>query len=74
MKSISKEDIVKSIKKLYETAGQYSDKQFKIAYRNTYSTSLNGHTRLEMIDMFLEAGSIPDNIIFSKEWVDTGKL
>lgn len=74
LRSISKEDIIKSIKKLYETAKQYSDKQFKIAYRNTYSTSLNGYTGLEMIDMFLEAGPIPDNIIFSKEWIDTGKL
>ena len=74
LRSISKEDIVKSIKKLYETARQYSDKQFKIAYRNTYSASLNGYTGLEMIDMFLEAGPIPDNIIFSKEWIDTGKL
>lgn len=36
--------------------------------------SLNGYTGLEMIDMFLEAGPIPDNIIFSKEWIDTGKL
>ena len=51
-----------------------TDKQFKIAYRNTYSTSLNGYTGLEMIDMFLEAGPIPDNIMFSKEWIDTGKL
>lgn len=73
-KSISKEDIIKSIEKLYETARQYSDKQFKIAYRNTYSASLNGYTGLEMIDMFLEAGPIPDNIVFSKEWIDTGKL
>lgn len=38
------------------------------------SASLNGYTGLEMIDMFLEAGPIPDNIIFSKEWIDTGKL
>ena len=74
LRSISKEDIIKSIKKLYETAKQYSDKQFKVAYRNTYSASLNGYTGLEMIDMFLEAGPIPDNIIFSKEWIDTGKL
>ena len=45
-----------------------------IVYRNTYSASLNGYTGLEMIDMFLEAGPIPDNIIFSKEWIDTDKL
>lgn len=27
-----------------------------------------------MIEMFNNAGEIPDNIIFSKEWFDTGKL
>ena len=74
LRSISKEDIVESIKKLYETARKYPVKMFKIAYRNTHSTSLNGYTGLEMIDMFLEAGPIPDNIIFSKEWINTGKL
>ena len=74
LRSISKEDIVESIKKLYETARQHPVKMFKIAYRNTHSTSLNGYTGLEMIDMFLEAGPIPDNIIFSQEWINTGKL
>ena len=74
LRSISKEDIVESIKKLYETARQHPFKMFKIAYRNTHSISLNGYTGLEMIDMFLEAGPIPDNIIFSQEWINTGKL
>ena len=73
-RSISKENIIKSIKKLYHVAKGYPDKQFKIAYRNTHSISLNGYTGLEMIDMFLQAGSIPDNIIFSREWIKTGKL
>lgn len=73
-RSISPEQIIKSIKKLYETAKQNPDKQFKIAYRNTDKISLNGYTGLEMIDMFLKAGPIPTNIIFSKEWVDTGKF
>ena len=74
LRSISKEDIVESIKKLYETARKHPVNMFKIAYRNTHSTSLNGYTGLEMIDMFLEAGPIPDNIIFSQEWINTGKL
>lgn len=73
-KSIPKDAIIKSIKKLYTVAEQNPNKQFKIAYRNTTTESLNGYTGLEMIDMFLEAGSIPNNIIFSKEWVDTGKF
>ena len=74
LRSISEAQIIESIKKLYKTARQNPDKQFKIAYRNTNEASLNGYTGLEMIDMFLKAGSIPTNIVFSKEWVDTGKF
>ena len=74
LRSISEGQIIESIKKLYDTARQNPDKQFKIAYRNTATASLNGYTGLEMIDMFLKAGSIPSNIVFSKEWVDTGKF
>lgn len=74
LRSISPEQIIKSIKKLYETAKQNPDKQFKVAYRNTDRASLNGYTGLEMIDMFTKAGPIPSNIVFSKEWIDTGKF
>lgn len=72
LKSISPENIIKSIQKLYENAKQHPNKQFKVAYRNTTQTSLNGYTGLEMIQMFIDAGEIPSNIVFSKEWVDTG--
>ena len=74
LRSISESQIIENIKKLYETARQNPDKQFKVAYRNTDRASLNGYTGLEMIDMFLKAGSIPTNIVFSKEWVDTGRF
>ena len=74
LRSISSEQIIESIKKLYETARQNPDKQFKVAYRNTDKPSLNGYTGLEMIDMFIQAGSIPSNIFFSEEWVNTGKF
>ena len=74
LRSISETQIVTNIKKLYEVAKQNPDKQFKIAYRNTDKASLNGYTGLEMIDMFIKAGPIPSNIVFSKEWVDTGKF
>ena len=73
-RTITPLQIIENIKKLYETARQNPDKQFKVAYRNTDRASLNGYTGLEMIDMFLKAGSIPTNIVFSKEWVDTGKF
>lgn len=74
LRSISKEQIVKNISKLYEIARQNPNKQFKVAYRNTDKASLNGYTGLEMIDMFMEAGNIPSNVVFSKEWVSTGKF
>lgn len=74
LRSISEEDIISSIKKLYEVALQHPSKEFKVAYRNTNTASLNGYTGLEMIDMFLLAGPIPSNILFSEEWVATGKF
>ena len=69
-KSISPSEIIESIKKLYQTAISNPTKQFKVAYRNTTTTSLNGYTGLEMIEMFKQAGPIPSNIVFSKEWYD----
>lgn len=74
LRSIPESQIIDSIKKLYTTARQNPNKQFKVAYRNTNTASLNGYTGLEMIDMFLKAGPIPSNILFSKEWVDTGRF
>lgn len=74
LRSISEEDIISSVKKLYEVALQHPSKEFKVAYRNTNTASLNGYTGLEMIDMFLSAGPIPSNILFSEEWVATGKF
>ena len=74
LRSIPEASIIASIKKLYEVAMQNQDKEFKVAYRNTTTASLNGYTGLEMIDMFLSAGPIPSNILFSEEWVATGKF
>jgi len=73
-KSISSDEIINSIKKLYSVALQNPIKEFKIGYRNTTEKSLNGYTGLEMIEMFNKAGTPPNNILFSEEWVKTGKL
>ena len=73
-RSIPPEAITKSIRRMYSTARQMPDKLFKVAYRNTTHISLNGYTGIEMIRMFLAAGPIPENVVFSKEWVDTGLL
>ncbi len=75
LKSISEKDIIKSIKKLYNTASKNPSKQFKIAFRNQLNeVTLNGYSGEEMINMFLSAGTIPSNIVFSKEWVNSGKF
>lgn len=71
-RSIPPEAIIDSIKKLYEVAKTMPDKDFKVAYRNVETKSLNGYTGIEMIHMFKQAGDIPDNIIFSSEWINSG--
>lgn len=71
-RSISSEDITRNIRRLYECARMHPELSFKIAYRNTYARSLNGYTGIEMIRMFLDAGPVPENVVVSKEWYDTG--
>lgn len=70
-RSIPPETITENIRRLYECARQHPDKDFLIAYRNTYTRSLNGYTGIEMIHMFIDAGPIPDNIVISEEWANT---
>lgn len=67
-RSISPEKITENIKRLYECARQHPSKDFCIAYRNTSERSLNGYTGYEMMQMFKNAGTIPNNIVFSEEW------
>lgn len=69
-RSISKEQIIENIKKLYKCANEQPNLDFKIAYRNVIEKSLNGYTGIEMIKMFDDAGTIPENIWFSQEWYD----
>lgn len=73
-KSIKPEQIIESIKKMYDVARENPDKVFKVAYRNTEFASLNGYTGYEMIDMFNKAGEAPENVQFSSEWFNTGRL
>ena len=67
-RSISKEQIIENIKKLYKCANEHPNLDFKIAYRNVFEKSLNGYTGIKMIEMFDAAGDIPENVWFSKEW------
>lgn len=72
LRSISPEDIIKNIKKMYECARQHPEKKFMIAYRNTNEVTLNGYSGYEMMDMFLSAGEMPENVYVSEEWHNTG--
>lgn len=70
-KSISPEQITENIKKMYEVARQHSDKQFKVVYTNGLNqATLNGYTGAEMIKMFKNAGPVPSNVVFNKNWTD----
>ena len=71
-RSIPPETIKESIRRFYEHAQMHPDKDFCIAYRNTYERSLNGYTGIEMIRMFIDAGPIPRNVVVSQEWYNTG--
>ena len=70
-RSISPDTIKASIRKMYACARQFPNRDFKVAYRNTYTRSLNGYTGIEMIRMFIDAGPIPENVVFSEEWERT---
>lgn len=71
-RSIPRERIIESIRKMYQTATYYYSMKFCIAYRNTAKRSLNGYTGFEMMQMFIEAGPIPQNVFISEEWHDSG--
>lgn len=71
-RSIPRDRIVASIRRMYAAARLQPEKKFMVAYRNTDRRSLNEYTGYEMISMFKAAGPIPDNVYVSKEWNDTG--
>ena len=71
LKSISAEQITDNIRKMYDVARQNPSKKFKVAYTNGLKeATLNGYTGAEMIKMFKDAGPIPSNVYFSKNWTD----
>ena len=67
LRSISAQDITKSIKKLYKVAKQNPNKKYLV---NDYSgNNLNGYTGVEMAKMFSDAGPIPSNMVFNENFV-----
>lgn len=74
LRSISPKQITDNIRSMYDCARRHPDKDFKIAFRNTDEVTLNGYSGWEMMDMFLAAGPIPENVWVSEEWFNTGKF
>lgn len=74
LRSISPQNITAAVRRMYEVARKNSDKNFKIAFRNTDEVTLNGYSGWEMIDIFLAAGPMPENVWVSEEWFNTGKF
>jgi len=74
LRSISPQNITAAVRRMYEVARKNPDKNFKIAFRNTNEVTLNGYSGWEMIDIFLAAGPMPENVWVSEEWFNTGKF
>lgn len=66
--SISAVEIIDQITKLYSEARKYKNLDFIIPY-NT-GKNLNGYTPQQMAEMFIAAGSIPENIVFETNFAD----
>ena len=71
-RTINRDTIREGIRRMYACARDHPELEFHIAYRNTYSKSLNGYTGIEIIRLFIDAGPIPDNVYVSEEWYRTG--
>ena len=67
-RSISKEQLIDNIKRLYKTVREMKDKEFLVAY-TAEGRNLNGYTNKEMAEMFYEAKPIPRNIIFEDKFL-----
>lgn len=76
--SMSPDEIVEHIKKMYRCARQYPSKKFKVAYRNSPDeVTLCGYAGKDLMALFVRAkgdDDYPENIYFSEEWVNSGLL
>ena len=68
------EQIIANIQKLYACAREHPELNFKVAYRHKHTRTLCGYSGYELMDMFVKAGPIPDNMYFSMEWWSTNYL
>ena len=69
-RTMTPQQIIESIRRLYEVANQNPDKLFKVSHYPFGQLSLNGYLGEEMLAMFKHAGQVPSNVVFNKEWTD----
>lgn len=69
LRSITKEQIIDNIKRLYKLARYMKNKDFLIAF-TAEGKNLNGYSSKEMAEMFNSAKPIPKNIIFEDKFLD----
>ena len=69
-KFISDQEVQKNIAVFYNYAIKNVDKLFFVSYDgiNPNAISLNGKTRLTLARLFKNAGDIPSNVIFEKNF------
>jgi len=68
-RSISKKHIILNIKELYDFALKNKDLEFLVAYKAN-GINLNGYSTDEMVNMFVLAGIIPNNIVFEDKFFE----
>lgn len=69
--SVKREDIIEQIKTLYYAAKTIAkDKEFLVSYNGTHPhlKHLCNYSSHELATMFVDAGPIPDNIIFERNF------
>ena len=69
LRSISKNQIIDNIKKLYKLARKMKNYEFLIAF-TANGKNLNGYSSKEMAEMFYNAKPIPKNIIFENHFLE----
>ncbi len=68
-RSISIDQLIKNIMKLYEFANSMNNKEFLVAF-TANGTNLNGYSNTEMAKMFYDAGTIPSNVVFEDKFFE----
>ena len=69
------DEITENVRKMYACALEHPDKDFKVAYRNKpWEVTLCGYSGKQLQKCFKDAGDIPENVWFSREWYESGNL